>query len=66
MILLTKFSGVLFLDGCYFEEIHDHDKNNKFGFAITHKSQSFPTHHLYSESKELINKWLENLRVFET
>ena len=57
--------GILFLDGCFIEELKDFSQTQKYGFSITHKSESYLPHVFYCNEKAEFDKWMKNLNVFK-
>ena len=66
--LLCSFhtlTGIICLDGCCVEVKEDEVSKNRFGFTITHKSPTYPTHHLYCSCKEELDAWMNHLEPFQ-
>jgi len=61
-----KPKGILFLDGCFIEELKDFNQTQKYGFSITHKSESYVPRVFYCNTKEEFDQWMKNLQVFKS
>eukprot|EP00743_Colponemidia_sp_Colp-15_P004051 GILK01004370.1.p1 GENE.GILK01004370.1~~GILK01004370.1.p1 ORF type:complete len:931 (+),score=151.79 GILK01004370.1:61-2793(+) len=57
----TRPCGVIFLEGCFVEPLRD-VKSNKYGLVITHESDLYPKHALYTQTEEERNQWLKKVQ----
>jgi len=58
--------GVIFLNGCEVEEIKDMKSAKKFGFKISHKSDTYENHLFYCTDKSEYDHWMSHLKEFNT
>lgn len=57
-----KKLGVVFLEGCYVEELKDSETTHKFGFKIGYKCETYPEYHIYSNTKAEMEEWIKVIK----
>ena len=56
--------GVIYLEGCYIEELHDEEKTNKYGFKLGYLQEPTIEFLLYCDKKEERDEWVRFLNDF--
>lgn len=59
-----SFIGVIFLNGCEVEELKDFSTTKKYGFKISHKSDTYENHLFYCSDKKEFDEWMTHLKDF--
>lgn len=63
-LLKFSFKGLIFLDGCEVEELKDFNTTKKYGFKISHKSETYENYMFYCTEKKEFDEWMSHLKDF--